>query len=303
MDEPGAGLRQSGGARNEMPTRIDHVVVVVAELDRAAADAAHAGFTVTPGGEHAGGYTHNALIPFADGSYVELIAFRKPQPAHKWWPHLQKAEGLVDFALLSDELVAEARAINERGLRVESPSDNGRLRPDGERLAWRAVQTQTEIGESGLPFLIEDVTARELRVPGEAKQTTHPNGATGIAGITVIVPDIQTGLDRFARLLGARGEPEQTGAEEVHAATIFPLGEQWIELIEPNEVELGADQREMIDDDPTDPNEDVVARSLELFGAGPFEVSLRSGHGTVGPREGELLDPALLHGARFRLAR
>lgn len=286
-----------------MPTRIDHVVVVVQDLDRATADAAKAGFTVTPGGQHAGGFTHNALIPFADGSYVELIAFLKPQPAHKWWPHLQKAEGLVDFALLSDDLIAEAQAINERGLAVETPAENGRLRPDGERLAWRAVQTQTEIGESGLPFLIEDVTARDLRVPGEQQQTTHANGATGIAGVTVIVPDIQTGVTRFASLLGAHPEPEQTGAEEVHAAALFPLGGQWIELIEPNEVELGADQREMIDDDPTDPNADVVSRSLEFFGAGPFEVSLRAGAGPVGPRQGELLDPVLMHGARFRLAR
>lgn len=286
-----------------MPTRIDHVVVVVEDLDQAAAGAEQAGFTVTPGGQHAGGYTHNALIPFADGSYVELIAFLKPQPTHKWWSHLQKAEGLVDFALLSDDLVAEARAINGRGLAVEAPAENGRLRPDGERLAWRAVQTQTEIGESGLPFLIEDVTARDLRVPGESRQTTHANGATGIAGVTVVVGDIAAGAERFGNLLGVRGEPEQTGAEEVHAASIFPLGAQWIELIEPNEVELGAGQREMIDDDPTDPNQDVVARSLEFFGAGPFEVSLRSGDGPVGPREGELLDPALMHGARFRLAR
>lgn len=288
-----------------MPIMIDHVVVVVEDLDQAAADAARAGFTVTPGGEHAGGVTHNALIPFADGSYVELIAFRKPDrgAAHKWWPHLQKGEGLVDFALLSPGLQDEARAINERGLPVDEPTENGRLRPDGERLAWRAIQTQTEIGESGLPFLIEDVTPRELRVPGDRRQTTHPNGATGIAGVAVVVGDIDAGAQQFANLLGEAGKAERTGAEEVHAARLFPLDKQWIELIEPNEVELGADQREMVDDDPTSPNKDVVARSLELFGAGPFEVSLRARDGAVGPREGELIDAALMHGARFRLAR
>lgn len=288
-----------------MPTMIDHVVVVVEDLDRAAAGATKAGFTVTPGGEHAGGVTHNALIPFSDGSYVELIAFKKPEegPSHKWWPHLQKGEGLVDFALLSTGLRDEARTINGRGLAVEEPAESGRLRPDGQRLAWRAIQTQQTIGESGLPFLIEDVTPRELRVPGGAEQTQHANGATGIAGVTVVVGDLDEASQRFANLLGEAGELEETDALEVHAARLFPLGEQWIELVEPNEVELGAGQREMIDDDPTSPNTDVLARSFELFGAGPFEVELRGGPGAAAPREGDLIDPALMHGARFRLAR
>src|SRR5581483_146322 len=34
------------------------------------------GFTVIGGGAHADGPTENALIPFPDGSYLELIAFR-----------------------------------------------------------------------------------------------------------------------------------------------------------------------------------------------------------------------------------
>lgn len=288
-----------------MPTMIDHVVVVVDDLDQAVADAAKAGFTVTPGGQHAGGVTHNALIPFADSSYVELIAFLKPEQgaAHKWWPHLQKGEGLVDFALLSSGLATEGRAINRRGLPVAEPAENGRLRPDGERLAWRAIQTQETIGEFGLPFLIEDVTPRELRVPGEPHRTTHENGATGIAGVTVVVGDLNASAQQFADVLGEAGEPERTDAEEVYAARLFPLDTQWIELIEPNEVEIGAGQREMIDDDPTSPDRDVVARSLELFGAGPFEVSLRTRNGAVGPRDGEVIDPALMHGARFRIAR
>jgi hypothetical protein len=140
-------------------------------------------------------------------------------------------------------------------------------------------------------------------VPGEARQTRHANGATGIAGVTVVVGDLKGATQQFASLLGEAGEPERSDAVEVHAACTFPVGEQWIELVEPNEVELGAGQREMIDDDPTSPNKDVLARSFELFGAGPFEVELRAGRGAVGPRDGELIDPALTHGARFRLAR
>ena len=41
----------------------------------------------------------------------------------------------------------------------------------------------------GLPFLIEDVTPRSLRVPHEPEQVTHRNGVTGIAGVTVLASD------------------------------------------------------------------------------------------------------------------
>src|SRR5439155_691104 len=62
-----------------MLRQLDHVAMVVRDLDSATDDYRRRGFTVTPGGEHADGLTHNALIPFADGSYLELVAFHEPR--------------------------------------------------------------------------------------------------------------------------------------------------------------------------------------------------------------------------------
>jgi Glyoxalase-like domain len=57
-----------------------------------------------------------------------------------------------------------------------------RLRPDGYRLEWMltlAVETQ------GItPFLIEDITPREERVP---ERVDHVNGAIGISALTIAV--------------------------------------------------------------------------------------------------------------------
>ena len=53
---------------------IDHFVVVVPELEAAIKSYDELGFTVVRGGKHNIG-THNALIAFGVGSYVELIAF------------------------------------------------------------------------------------------------------------------------------------------------------------------------------------------------------------------------------------
>ena len=137
----------------------DHVVRVVPDLSRAIDDHRGRGFTVTSGGEHTDGQTHNALISFADGSYLELVAFRDSERSrdHRWWKHAV-AGGLADFALLSDDLTADLAALGE--LALGPPTEGGRTRPDGVRLRWRTARLTPP-----LPFLIEDLTARELRVP------------------------------------------------------------------------------------------------------------------------------------------
>jgi catechol 2,3-dioxygenase-like lactoylglutathione lyase family enzyme len=48
--------------------RLDHLVILVRDLDQAVREYDVLGFTVTPGGEHTDGLTRNALIPFRDGS-------------------------------------------------------------------------------------------------------------------------------------------------------------------------------------------------------------------------------------------
>jgi hypothetical protein len=84
-----------------MGLSLDHVVIAVRDLDRTIADYTALGFTVTVGGEHTGGASHNALIVFADGAYIELIAFKRPNPEFRWWRVLDEAgDGFVDYALL-----------------------------------------------------------------------------------------------------------------------------------------------------------------------------------------------------------
>src|SRR5439155_1412482 len=86
---PRDGGRGRAGIRRTLTLRgIDHIVIAVPDLAAARTSYAALGFTVVPGGRHPVG-THNALIAFGDGSYVELIAFYEDNPAHKWWTPLQ----------------------------------------------------------------------------------------------------------------------------------------------------------------------------------------------------------------------
>ena len=184
-----------------MLRKLDHVVLVARYLNTAIADHRRRGFTVTPGGEHADGATHNALISFADGSYLELVGFRDIDRAltHRWWKIAADGGGFADFALLSDDLNADAAALAE--LVKTPPKDGGRIRPDGVELKWR-----TAVLKAPLPFVIEDLTARELRVPGGAA-AEHANGATGIASLVIGAVDIGEAEWRYAALR-ERGAPK-----------------------------------------------------------------------------------------------
>ena len=184
-----------------MLRQLDHVVFVARDLNAAVTDHRRRGFTVTPGGDHADKMTHNALITFRDGSYLELVGFNdlSRSLSHRWWKVAADGGGLADFALLSDDLRADSAAL--AALVRRPPKEGGRIRPDGVEIKWR-----TALLAPPLPFVIEDLTARDLRVPGGAA-ADHANGATGIASVVIGAVDIADAEWRYATLR-ERGAPQ-----------------------------------------------------------------------------------------------
>ena len=179
------------------------------------------GFTVQPGGRHPGRTSHNALVVFADGAYIELIAWMAPAPQERWWQVLQAhGEGYVDFALLPRDTMAVLEAARGRGLHtLIGPVDGGRVRPDGAQLHWRTARHATP----DLPFLCGDLTPRALRVPeGEARK--HANGAQGVAELRIAVDDLDATVARYAALLGAHAgiDVPKPGARAPRA--VFTVG-------------------------------------------------------------------------------
>jgi hypothetical protein len=183
-----------------MLRQLDHVVYVYRDLQAASDDYRRRGFTVTPGGEHADRATHNALIPFADGTYLELVGFRDLSRSltNRWWKIAADGGGIADFALLSDDIAADTAALAD--LVKSPPQQGGRITPDGVELMWR-----TAILKPPLPFIIEDLTPREFRVPGGAA-ADHANGAMGISSVIVGATDLADAEWRYAALR-ERGAP------------------------------------------------------------------------------------------------
>lgn len=225
---------------------IDHIVILVPDLDQATEKYTSLGFTVVPGGEHTGGQSHNALVAFADGSYLELIAFKGPIPRDHFFYREGVTEGLITYALLPGDIEADNVAARERGIAYAGPRPGGRLRPDGTRLEW---QIATPPGHD-LPFLCGDVTPRELRVPG-GDVHKHKNGATGISTLTVSVKNVAESAQRYTALLGTRSAMSPTSAG-------FKVGNATILLIQSNDKAL--------------PYEGPTALSLTESGGGEIDL-------------------------------
>ena len=180
---------------------IDHLVIVVNDLDQAAKDYEQLGFTVVPGGQHPVG-SHNALISFRDGSYLEIIAFYRDAVDHRWWDPLQKGERLVDFCFQTDDLSGDTQKLQDAGVAINNPVPWSRKRPDGFDLKW-LLSLATGSHRGVAPFLIEDVTPRTERIP---QQFVHHNGITGIEKVTLAVGELSTIEKWYSALLGTSGQ-------------------------------------------------------------------------------------------------
>jgi len=238
-------------------TRLDHLVILVRDLELASADYENLGFAVTPGAEHADGLTRNALVPCEDSSYFELVSFLDPEdPTDNFWGWrgFLPYEGLIDYCAASDDLDSDASRLESLGFSVDGPDDGGRRLPNGEEIRWRSARIRQE-GRL-LPFLIEDLTPRGLRVPG-GPSARHPNGATGISGLEVSAPDVRQAASSLFALVDATNDTD----------TSVRLGAC---VLTPVTIDLG-----------------------DAKGAGPSCVELVG----EGPGVSRELDPVLAHGA------
>ncbi len=205
-----------------MNPRFDHVVIVVQSLAEATGEFTRAGFTVLPGGRHDVLPTENALVCFADGGYLELLALRDPSTrdelralrasdgwerhlrgvsavARRLLPRLAGADGVSDWVLHADSLARPAARLRSLGLVASGPVRMRRERPGGDTLEWELLLPDSPLH----PYWIADRTPRERRVPRDTRSTTHANGASGVSVVRVRAPIVPTAALELGDALGA----------------------------------------------------------------------------------------------------
>lgn len=227
-----------------MALLLDHTVVLVNDLSQAVENFTHLGFTVSPGGVHAGGISHNALIHFQDGTFIELLAIRsgsrsqflkqmhnkgllktyqqvaKYGIAHRFYGRIldlkEPREGITDFCLLTEQEAHQQ--IQMQGVPLTPAFQAGRLRPDGQMVNWQMYTTIEDI----LPFFRTDYVPKVTRDPAAMK---HQNGVEGTQKTVLFTSDYVQAVARYQLLL-----PE-AGMKKTDEATTFTLANGHIELV------------------------------------------------------------------------
>ena len=273
---------------------LDHVVIAVADLAKAVEDYRALGFTVSIGGRHPGRTSHNALVVLGDGAYLELIAWQEPGPAERWYNvHAKHGDGLMDFALIPEDVPRAVEEAKSRGLVLDGPLDGGRLRPDGQQVKWQTGRQAT----FDLPFLCGDVTPRPLRVPtGEGQR--HANGALGLARVAVAVKDLKASMLRYRALLDIPPGESARDAIRMDAPVILPKKgiRAAVITLGPTAIVLMTPVTPADDTTTTTVARELIER-LATRGEGPCAIALRTAPG----QKARTLDRGLAHGAPIEM--
>jgi hypothetical protein len=206
-----------------MPLRhiigLDHVVILVRDLDRAAENWRSLGFTLAPRGTHSAnmGTANHTIMLGPD--YLELIGVvtETPHNAPSRALLASRGEGIERAALTTTDAAAGVEEIRARGLVGAGPIDFGRpvRRPDGSetQAQFRIFQWPLDEAPAGLRiFACEHLTRDAVWIPALQK---HANGATRIARVEIVSAEPQRDAAHMARLLDQEVVPERDGALRV----------------------------------------------------------------------------------------
>ena len=147
-------------ARTALLERVDHLVYSAPDLQRGIAQVeGMLGVRATPGGQHPGRGTLNALIALGPATYLEIIRTDPEQPAPQA-PRVFRidelqAPQLVTWAAKTSNLEQVAHVAKRQGITLGEVSAGSRQRPDGVRLAWRYTNPRTVLADGLVPFFID----------------------------------------------------------------------------------------------------------------------------------------------------
>lgn len=179
-------------------SRIDHLVYGTPDL-KLGIDRIESllGISATPGGQHPGRGTRNALVALGPSAYLEIIGPDPEQSA----PAAPRTFGidevtsprLVAWAAKETDLDGRASDAARKGVKLGPLASGNRRRPDGVLLSWRYTSPKTVLGDGLVPFFID------------WGKSPHP-AQTGAGGATLVQlraehPDPRT-IDIVLKTLG-----------------------------------------------------------------------------------------------------
>lgn len=127
---------------------------------------------------------------------------------------------------------------------------------DGNEWGLELSEPSVSLGEPVLPFLTRDLTPPHWRVAALPSNVEQPFGISGIAGVTVVAPQLSASESPMRALFGP---PQEISSRHGAGTTslLFRFGENWVELVEARDPQT------------------AISKHLAGRGAGLHDVSLR----------------------------
>jgi hypothetical protein len=147
-------------AAENVLAQVDHLVYTVPDLQQGI-DSAEALFGVraTPGGQHPGLGTRNALIALGPASYLEIIGPDPEQPKptgpRRFGIDALKAPHLLTWVAKGTSLQTFAADAKSHGIDLGAVIPGSRKRPDGVVLAWTYTDPQIVLADRLIPYFID----------------------------------------------------------------------------------------------------------------------------------------------------
>jgi catechol 2,3-dioxygenase-like lactoylglutathione lyase family enzyme len=198
---------------------IDHAVVVVRDLDQAAATWKRLGFTVSPRGTHSAKMGSGNYTIMLDPDYIELLGVLVETehniPTRSFLA--RRGEGIERVAFTAVDAAAGAEEIRARGYAALGPTDFERpvTMPDGALSAakFSIFQWPIEEAPAGLRiFACQHKTRETVWIP---ELQHHANGARRLGQVLVLSSEPAKDAAHLARMIDSDVRAESDGARAV----------------------------------------------------------------------------------------
>ncbi len=151
---------QSQGRSDAVLPQVDHLVYTTPDL-KTGVDAIERllGVRATPGGQHPGYGTRNALVSLGPKTYLEIIGpdpeQSKPDGPRRFGIDDLKAPRLFTWVAHGADLDQVAASSARNGVNLGSVISGKRQRPDGVLLTWRYTDPNIVVGDRLVPYFID----------------------------------------------------------------------------------------------------------------------------------------------------
>jgi hypothetical protein len=198
---------------------LDHAVVVVKDLDKAALNWKRLGFTLSPRGTHSAKMGTGNYTIMLDPDYVELLGVLDETehnvPTRAFLAN--SGEGIERIAFTAVDSTAGAAEIRARGYAAIGPTDFERpvKMPDGSLSAakFSAFQWPLEEAPAGLRiFACQHMTRETVWIP---ELMRHANAAKRLKQTLIVSPEPGQDAAHLARMIDGEVRTEPDGAVTV----------------------------------------------------------------------------------------